>query len=117
MSEIRIDRKKRYLGMFDTAKEAALAFDRAVVQHKLASSRLNFPNDVASSGGDEDDENDGDENDDDDGDENDDDDGDENDDDDGDDEALAFPPVPSTTSEGNGLLGNGGGSKVKSSIE
>jgi len=96
--------------MFDTAKEAALAFDRAVVQHKLASSRLNFPNDVASSGGDEDD----------DGDENEDEDGDENDDGDDDDEALAFPPVPSTstaTTEGNGVLGNGGGSKVKSSIE
>ena len=115
MSEIRIDRKKRYLGMFDTAKEAALAFDRAVVQHKLASSRLNFPNDVASSGGDEDE----------DGDENDDDDGGENDDENDDDEAPAFPPVPSTstatiqesTSEGNGVLGNGGGSKVKSSIE
>ena len=103
MSEIRIDRKKRYLGMFDTAKEAALAFDRAVVQHKLASSRLNFPNDVASSGGDEDEDGDG----------NDEDDGDENDDENDDDEALAFPPVPSTST----VLGNGGGSKVKSSIE
>jgi len=26
-----------------TAKEAALAFDRAVVKHKLSSSKLNYP--------------------------------------------------------------------------
>jgi len=43
-AQIRIDRKKKYLGTFATSKAAALAFDRAVTQHKLqSSSRLNFP--------------------------------------------------------------------------
>jgi hypothetical protein len=46
---IRIDGKKKYLGMYDTPKEAALAYDRAVVQHKLSSSKLNFPNDYTTS--------------------------------------------------------------------
>ena len=100
VAQIRIKGKKQGLGTYGTAKEAALAFDRAVVQYKLSSSRLNFPNDVAFSGGDGD--KDGDEND-------------ENDDD----EALAFPPVPSvtttiqaSTAEENGVLGNGDGSNV-----
>ena len=100
VAQIRIKGKKQGLGTYGTAKEAALAFDRAVVQYKLSSSRLNFPNDVAFSG--DDDDKDGD-------------DGDENDDD----EALAFPPVPSvtttiqaSTAEENGVLGNGAGSTV-----
>jgi len=100
VAQIRIKGKKQGLGTYGTAKEAALAFDRAVVQYKLSSSRLNFPNDVASSGGDDGDDGD---------------DGDENDDD----EALAFPPVPSvmttiqaSTAEENGVLGNGDGSNV-----
>jgi len=42
-AQIKIDGKKKYLGAYDTPKEAALAFDRAVVQHKLPSSRLNYP--------------------------------------------------------------------------
>jgi hypothetical protein len=50
---IRIDGKKKYLGMYDTPKEAALAYDRAVVQHKLSSSKLNFPNDYTTSSEDE----------------------------------------------------------------
>ena len=53
---IRIDGKKKYLGSYGSAKEAALAFDRAVVQHKLSSSRLNFPNEYTSSSGSEDEE-------------------------------------------------------------
>ena len=37
------------LGTYDTPKEAALAYDRAVIQHKLSSSKLNFPNDYTTS--------------------------------------------------------------------
>ena len=48
-----VDRKSNYLGTYGTAKEAALAYDRAVVQHKLPSSKLNFPNDYNSSSDDE----------------------------------------------------------------
>ena len=44
-SRIRIDCKSYQLGTYATPKEAALAFDRAVIQHKLCSSKLNFPND------------------------------------------------------------------------
>ena len=33
----------KYLGSYGTAKEAALAYDRAVVQHKLPRSKLNYP--------------------------------------------------------------------------
>jgi hypothetical protein len=43
MSQIRVEGKKNYLGTFDTPKEAALAFDRAIVHHKLSSSKLNYP--------------------------------------------------------------------------
>jgi hypothetical protein len=42
-AEIQINRKNKHLGSYNTAKEAALAFDRAVVKHKLLSSRRNFP--------------------------------------------------------------------------
>ena len=52
-ARIRIDRKQKYLGTYDTPKEAALAYDRAVVQHKLSSSKLNFPNDYTTSSEDE----------------------------------------------------------------
>jgi hypothetical protein len=48
-AQIRIDRKTKYLGTYDTPKEAALAYDRAVIQHKLPSSKLNFPNDYTTS--------------------------------------------------------------------
>jgi hypothetical protein len=51
---IGVDHKQKYLGTYGTPKEAALAFDRAVVQHKLPSSKLNFPNDYTT--GSEDDE-------------------------------------------------------------
>ena len=40
---ITIDYKLKHLGRYDTPKEAALAFDRAVVQHKHSSSKLNYP--------------------------------------------------------------------------
>ena len=52
---IQIGGKRKSLGTYDTPKEAALAYDRAVIQHKLSSSRLNFPNDYTTSS--EDDEN------------------------------------------------------------
>ena len=48
-ADIRVNGKKRHLGTYDTPKEAALAYDRAVVQHKLSSSKLNFPNDYTTS--------------------------------------------------------------------
>ena len=48
-ARIRIGRKQISLGTYDTLQEAALAYDRAVVQHKLSSSRLNFPNDYTTS--------------------------------------------------------------------
>jgi hypothetical protein len=41
---ITVDRKINYLGSFDTPKEAALAYDRAVTHHKLPAKKLNFPN-------------------------------------------------------------------------
>ena len=48
-AQLRIDGKKTSLGTYETAKEAALAYDRAVIQHKLPSSKLNFPNECATS--------------------------------------------------------------------
>jgi hypothetical protein len=42
-AQIRINRKQVSLGRHDTAKEAALAVDRAIIKHKLPSSKLNFP--------------------------------------------------------------------------
>jgi hypothetical protein len=50
---IRIDGKRKYLGTYAVLKEAALAYDRAVIQHKLPSSKLNFPNDYINSGEDD----------------------------------------------------------------
>ena len=49
LAKIYIDRKQKYIGTYDTPKEAAVAFDQAVVQHKRPSSKLNFPNDHTSS--------------------------------------------------------------------
>ena len=48
-AEIYVDCQKKSLGRYGTAKEAALAYDRAVIQHKLSSSKLNFPNDYTTS--------------------------------------------------------------------
>ena len=41
-SKIRVESKKKYLGTHETAKAAALAYDRAVIDHKLASSGSSF---------------------------------------------------------------------------
>ena len=41
--QIRAEGKQKYLGMFACAKEAALLFDRAVIQYKLPRSLLNYP--------------------------------------------------------------------------
>jgi hypothetical protein len=41
--QIRIKGKKKYLGLFNTAKQAAIAYDHAVHKHRLLSSWLNFP--------------------------------------------------------------------------
>ena len=48
-AKIGVKRKKLYLGTYNTAKEAAVAYDRAVVHHKISSSKLNFPNDATAS--------------------------------------------------------------------
>ena len=62
LAQIAIDRKRRSLGTFATAKEAALSFDQAIIKHKQKSSRLNFPNDdYASSSSSEEEEEDSDE--------------------------------------------------------
>ena len=45
-SQIQFDRQIKHLGSYGTAKEAALAYDRAVTKYKLPSSKLNFPNGV-----------------------------------------------------------------------
>ena len=47
---IYFNKKKKTLGTFATAKEGALAYDRAVIEHKLPFSKLNFPNDYTASG-------------------------------------------------------------------
>jgi len=45
IAKLRIDGKQEYLGIYGTPKEAALAYDCAVIHHKLPSSKLNFPQD------------------------------------------------------------------------
>ena len=47
IASIKIDGQQKYLGVYDTPKDAALAFDRAVIHHKLSPSQLNFPSTVA----------------------------------------------------------------------
>ena len=42
-AKIRIEGRYKHLGTHGTAKEAALAFDRAVTKHRLSPSRLNYP--------------------------------------------------------------------------
>jgi hypothetical protein len=44
-ARVKIGRTVKSLGLYDTPKEAAVAYDQAVVQLKLPSIRLNFPND------------------------------------------------------------------------
>ena len=43
-AEITIGGKKQHIGTFDTAKEAAIAFDFAAIEAKRPKSSLNFPN-------------------------------------------------------------------------
>ena len=45
-AQITIDRKPAYLGLFDTSKEAAQAYDRAAILAGRPASRLNFPDQV-----------------------------------------------------------------------
>ena len=44
-AKINVHNKTIYLGAFSTPKEAAVAFDEAVIEYKLPSYKLNFPND------------------------------------------------------------------------
>jgi len=60
-AQIYFDRRSKYIGTYTTPKEAALAYDRAVVQHKRPLSKLNFPIDyIPSSSEDDDGKSDGD---------------------------------------------------------
>lgn len=43
MATIYFDKKQRSLGNYATPKEAALAYDRAVLKHKLPKTKLNYP--------------------------------------------------------------------------
>jgi hypothetical protein len=43
MAMIKIGSKKSYLGIYDTAKEAAIAYDRAVLKSNQSTTLLNFP--------------------------------------------------------------------------
>ena len=42
-AQIRIKGKKKHLGLFNTRKQAAVAYDHAVHKHRLPKSSLNFP--------------------------------------------------------------------------
>ena len=44
-ASVKIGRTLKHLCLYDTPKEAAVAYDQAVIQLKLPSIRLNFPND------------------------------------------------------------------------
>jgi hypothetical protein len=44
-ARVKIGRTVKHLCLYDTPKEAAVAYDQAVIQLKLPSIRLNFPND------------------------------------------------------------------------
>ena len=42
-AQIYVNKTMQGLGTHDTAKEAAIAYDHAVTQHKLSPSKLNYP--------------------------------------------------------------------------
>jgi hypothetical protein len=44
-ARIYVYKKETHLGTYDTPKEAAVAYDRAVIKSTLSKDRLNFPND------------------------------------------------------------------------
>ena len=44
IGQIRINKQQTYLGIYATAKEAAVAYDRVVIKYNLSKDRLNFPN-------------------------------------------------------------------------
>jgi hypothetical protein len=44
-ADIKVNKKQTYLGTYDTPKEAAVAYDRAVIKCNLSKDKLNFPND------------------------------------------------------------------------
>ena len=46
IARIRINKKVKHLGRYDTPEEAAVAYDRAVIEHNLSKDKLNFPNDI-----------------------------------------------------------------------
>ena len=45
VAQISVNKQKTNLGTYDTPKEAAVAYDRAVIKYTLSNDRLNFPND------------------------------------------------------------------------
>jgi hypothetical protein len=45
VAQIAVNKKMTYLGTYDTPKEAAVVYDRAVIKHNLSKDRLNFPKD------------------------------------------------------------------------
>ena len=42
-ARIEIGGKQKYIGIYDTAKEAAIAYDRAILKANLSTTLLNFP--------------------------------------------------------------------------